>query len=229
MYYASLEGLDDQYLKLYDRMLREVDKMPPPFPERFTESLDRVLDKIMMGSEYALIGGTLDRSWGGNMSEEKEEEEIKILIAKEIVEDICRVAKDKDKCRAILHRILTTGENAKELLNLSEEDRIAIKERMRDFGLGEPHSKSQLSDIFRSIGSLIHYIDVEEKLFAITETPKLKIAVREAGLDTKAVMREIDDLEKYIEKEDWHMAKTTLSTLSTLLGKAIEERKICGG
>jgi hypothetical protein len=62
MYYASLEGLDDQYLKLYDRMLREVDKMPPPFPERFTESLDRVLDKIMMGSEYALIGGTLDKA-----------------------------------------------------------------------------------------------------------------------------------------------------------------------
>jgi len=63
------------------------------------------------------------------------EDEIKVLMAKEIVEDACEATKDKAKCRAILHRILTTGEGLGELTGLDEDDRKKLKERFRELGV----------------------------------------------------------------------------------------------
>jgi hypothetical protein len=83
-------------------------------------------------------------------------------------------------------------------------------------------STGQLSDVFRGIGNLIHYIDVKEKLFASGEVSKLRMAIEGAHLDTREVKRQLADLEHYIEYEGWHMATVTLSTLCTLLGKAAE-------
>ncbi|MEM1868578.1 MAG: hypothetical protein QXU90_00490 [Acidilobaceae archaeon] len=63
------------------------------------------------------------------------EEEIKILMAREIVEDICGSVDDLDersKCRSILHKILVNGTGLEELTNLSEDTRIAIRERLRE-------------------------------------------------------------------------------------------------
>jgi len=69
------------------------------------------------------------------------EEEIKILMAKEIVEEICESIPnhEKPKCRMILHRILVEGakeETLKPLLELSEEARKTIKEKLKDMGVG---------------------------------------------------------------------------------------------
>jgi hypothetical protein len=52
-----------------------------------------------------------------------EEEEIAILMAREIVEDTCIVIEDdveRAKCRRILHRILVSGDRLDHQLALSE-------------------------------------------------------------------------------------------------------------
>jgi hypothetical protein len=59
------------------------------------------------------------------------EEEIKILMAREIVEDMCKVLDGEDgvKCRRILHRILVAGEGFESLLELSEDSRRKLRIR----------------------------------------------------------------------------------------------------
>ncbi len=65
------------------------------------------------------------------------EEEIKTLMAKEIVEDVCEAVGEANraKCRAILHKILTTGEGLTELAELPEDCRKTIKEKLKEFGM----------------------------------------------------------------------------------------------
>jgi len=71
---------------------------------------------------------------------EVSEEEIKILMAKEIVEDICSKIKDienRSKCWGILHRILVDGRGFERLLELSEDARKIIKKELMRMVVGE--------------------------------------------------------------------------------------------
>lgn len=73
------------------------------------------------------------------MSEEALDREIEVLMAREIVEDACGSVKDareRAKCRAVLHRILVRGEGIEALLELSEETRRAIAKRLKEMGVG---------------------------------------------------------------------------------------------
>jgi hypothetical protein len=69
-----------------------------------------------------------------------EEEEIKILMAREIVEEICsEVDVEKaPRCRAILHKILVNGateENLKPLKELPWEAKIVIMRKLMEMGV----------------------------------------------------------------------------------------------
>jgi len=71
-----------------------------------------------------------------------EEEEISILMAREIVEDTCIVIEDdleRAKCRRILHRILVSGERLDHqlaLAELSEDSRRKLRLRFEElFGM----------------------------------------------------------------------------------------------
>lgn len=64
------------------------------------------------------------------------EEEIEILMTKEIVGDVCSDVKDK-KCYEILHKIILRGEGLERLREFSEEDKAIIKERLKEIGAGE--------------------------------------------------------------------------------------------
>ena len=68
------------------------------------------------------------------------EEEITVLMAKEITEEICKAVgnTDRPKCRAILHRILSEGlkeEYLEKLLELPEEVRRIIREKLKELGV----------------------------------------------------------------------------------------------
>jgi len=67
------------------------------------------------------------------------EDEIKVLMAKEIVEDICGAVGEANraKCRAILHRILVEGRGFEALSELPEDCRKTVKEKLKEFGVGE--------------------------------------------------------------------------------------------
>lgn len=74
------------------------------------------------------------------MSEEgRLEETIRVLMAREIADDVCDAVvdpADRGRCRVILFRILTEGRGADELRSLSEESRLAIEDKLsKDFGL----------------------------------------------------------------------------------------------
>ena len=67
-----------------------------------------------------------------------EEEEINILMAREIVEDTCIVIEDdleRARCRRILHRILVSGaklDHQLELAKLSEDSRKKLRLRLEE-------------------------------------------------------------------------------------------------
>jgi len=54
--------MDDQYLKLFDRIIREVEKQPEPFRARFAETLNTALERIKRGSEIIYLGETLAKA-----------------------------------------------------------------------------------------------------------------------------------------------------------------------
>jgi hypothetical protein len=62
MYYASMKDLDEQYLKLFDRVIREVEKQPESFRVRFAESLNTTLDRMKRGSEAFYLHETLAKA-----------------------------------------------------------------------------------------------------------------------------------------------------------------------
>lgn len=62
MYYASIKNMDDVYLKLFDRVIREAEKKPEAFCTRFAESLNTVLERMKRGSEATVLGETLLRA-----------------------------------------------------------------------------------------------------------------------------------------------------------------------
>ena len=59
MYYANMKNMDEQYLKLFDRIIREVERQPEPFRVRFAESLNTTMEKMKRGSEAVFLGKTL--------------------------------------------------------------------------------------------------------------------------------------------------------------------------
>jgi len=62
MYYASIKNMDDVYLKLFDRIIREAEKKPESFCIRFAESLNTALERMKRGSEASVLGETLVRA-----------------------------------------------------------------------------------------------------------------------------------------------------------------------
>jgi len=66
-----------------------------------------------------------------------EEDEIKVLMAREIVEEICGDLDggDRIRCRTIMHRILVRGEGFEALSELPEDCRKTIKEKLRELGV----------------------------------------------------------------------------------------------
>jgi len=64
-------------------------------------------------------------------------DEIMVLMAREIVEDLCEgvSVEGRPKCLQILHRILTRGEGVERLSELSNEDRMVIKENLKHLGI----------------------------------------------------------------------------------------------
>jgi len=62
MYYASVKNMDEVYLKLFDRVIREAEKKPEAFCTRFAESLNTTLERMKRGSEAAVLGETLVRA-----------------------------------------------------------------------------------------------------------------------------------------------------------------------
>lgn len=66
-----------------------------------------------------------------------EEDEILILMAKEVVDDVCGAIKevsDRSKCKSILHKILVRGTGFEAIYELSEDARKIIKEKLKEFG-----------------------------------------------------------------------------------------------
>jgi len=66
-----------------------------------------------------------------------DEEEIKVLMSKEIVEDVCEAVGEANraKCRAVLHRILVEGRGFEALSELPEDCRKTVKEKLRELGV----------------------------------------------------------------------------------------------
>jgi hypothetical protein len=66
-----------------------------------------------------------------------EEEEIKTLMAKEIVEDVCEAVGEANraKCRAVLHKILVEGRGFEVLTELPEDCRKTVKEKLKELGV----------------------------------------------------------------------------------------------
>ncbi len=66
-----------------------------------------------------------------------DEEGIKVLMSKEIVEDVCEAVGEanKAKCRAVLHKILVEGKGFEALAELPEDCRKTVKERLRELGV----------------------------------------------------------------------------------------------
>ncbi len=66
-----------------------------------------------------------------------DEEEIKVLMSKEIVEDVCEAVGEANraKCRAVLHKILVEGIGFEALAELPEECRKTVKEKLRELGV----------------------------------------------------------------------------------------------
>jgi len=58
-----------------------------------------------------------------------------VLMAKEIVEDLCDGVTHKARCVQILYRIITRGEGIERLSELSEDDRVVIEENLKGFGM----------------------------------------------------------------------------------------------
>ncbi|MEM1820364.1 MAG: hypothetical protein QXU64_02100 [Thermofilaceae archaeon] len=74
------------------------------------------------------------------MSETGEEMEIRILMAKEIADDLCDPVEDvgeRARCRAVLFRILARGSEFRELQALPEETRAIIRRGLAEMGVGE--------------------------------------------------------------------------------------------
>jgi len=92
MYYSSMKGLEDEYMKTFEFILREVERQPKPFPERFAESLNRKLEDISMGSEAVYLRRLLDgaeevkrEKLGKYLTVEKEiREKVKRFLEKEL-------------------------------------------------------------------------------------------------------------------------------------------------
>jgi hypothetical protein len=92
MYYSSMRGLEDEYMKTFEFILREVERQPMPFPERFAESLNRKLEDISMGSEAVYLRRLLDgaeevkrEKLGKYLTVEKEiREKVKRFLEKEL-------------------------------------------------------------------------------------------------------------------------------------------------
>jgi hypothetical protein len=61
MYYACLNGLEDQYVKLFEKIVDEVEASPASFRTRFAESLNSHLEKIRLGPEATYLRGLADR------------------------------------------------------------------------------------------------------------------------------------------------------------------------
>lgn len=68
-----------------------------------------------------------------------DEEEIKVLMSKEIVEDVCEAVSEANraKCRMVLHRILVEGKGFEALAELPEDCRKTVKEKLKELGVGE--------------------------------------------------------------------------------------------
>jgi hypothetical protein len=54
--------MDEQYLKLFDRIIREVERQPEPFRVRFAESLNTTMERMKRGSEAAFLHETLAKA-----------------------------------------------------------------------------------------------------------------------------------------------------------------------
>jgi hypothetical protein len=65
------------------------------------------------------------------------EEEIKTLMAKEIVEDVCEAVGEANraKCRAVLHKVLVEGKGFEALSELPEDCKKTVKEKLKEFGV----------------------------------------------------------------------------------------------
>lgn len=66
------------------------------------------------------------------------EREIAVLMSMEIAEYLCGSVNDgeKYKCRAVLYRVLAHGKGFESLSELSVETRRAIREKLKEMGVG---------------------------------------------------------------------------------------------
>jgi len=60
IYYASLEGLIGEYVRLMDTILSEYFLKEPDFAVRFIVRFNDILDKMKRGSEYAFVAEALE-------------------------------------------------------------------------------------------------------------------------------------------------------------------------
>lgn len=56
IYYASLKGLERQYVELLRAILGEIERGPGALKRRFARSLNAALDKMIWGSEAVYVG-----------------------------------------------------------------------------------------------------------------------------------------------------------------------------
>jgi len=59
LYYANAKGLDETYLNILDRVMREVERKPERFRARFAESLNTAFEEMKYGNEVVFLGRTL--------------------------------------------------------------------------------------------------------------------------------------------------------------------------
>lgn len=99
-------------------------------PKSYEEVLERVFGKLYINMKRAfnLLSEAQDRL--------VDEDEVRILMAREIVEDICEdiPIEHRGKCFSILHKILTRGTGFEELLKLPKEVKDIIKEGLKNMG-----------------------------------------------------------------------------------------------
>jgi hypothetical protein len=62
LYYANLRGLDEQYLKLVERLLEEAVRFGPRFAGMLGRALDERYRKMLEGPEAAVVGDLVGRA-----------------------------------------------------------------------------------------------------------------------------------------------------------------------
>jgi len=99
--------------------------------------LDRVKYEKVFEKVFEKLYANMKRAFESTSYPEIDETEIVVLMAREIVEDLCDgvSVEGRPKCLQVLYRTLTRGEGVERLSELSDEERMVMKENLKHLGI----------------------------------------------------------------------------------------------